>query len=78
LTLACTLNWQRASFQLPRKFCEALDTLERRQRSLQQLQAMVREANENIASGRVGPFNNEATGAAVDARMSNQFRMNRA
>lgn len=48
---------------------EALDTLERRQRSLEKLQAMVREAEEDIATGRVGPFDKEATMRAVMERV---------
>jgi antitoxin ParD1/3/4 len=48
---------------------EALDTLERRQRSLEKLQAMVREAEEDIAAGRVGPFDKEATMRAVMERV---------
>jgi Arc/MetJ-type ribon-helix-helix transcriptional regulator len=48
---------------------EALDTLERRQRSLEKLQTMVREADEDIAAGRVGPFDKEATMRAVVAKV---------
>jgi antitoxin ParD1/3/4 len=48
---------------------EALDTLERRQRSLEKLQAMVREAEEDFAAGRVGPFDKEATMRAVMERV---------
>jgi len=48
---------------------EALDSLERRQQSLQRLQAMVREAEEDVAAGRVGCFDAEATMRAVMARV---------
>jgi Arc/MetJ-type ribon-helix-helix transcriptional regulator len=48
---------------------EALDALERRQRSLEKLQAMVREADEDIAAGRVGPFDKDATMRAVMNRV---------
>jgi putative addiction module CopG family antidote len=48
---------------------EALDALERRQKSLQRLQAMVREAEEDIEAGRVGPFNVEETMRAVMNRV---------
>lgn len=49
---------------------EALDSLERRQQSLQRLQAMVREAEEDVAAGRVGEFNAEQTMHAVNERIS--------
>jgi putative addiction module CopG family antidote len=48
---------------------EAIDTLERRQRGLQTLRDMVREADEDIAAGRVGPFNADQTKAAVKGRL---------
>jgi hypothetical protein len=48
---------------------EALDTLERRQRRLEKLQAMVREADEAIAAARVGPFDKHATMRAVMERV---------
>ena len=48
---------------------EAIDTLERRQRGLQELQNMVREADEDIAAGRVGPFDADKTKAAVRKRL---------
>jgi putative addiction module CopG family antidote len=48
---------------------EALDTLERRQQSLKRLQDMVREAEEDVAAGRVGYFDAEATMRAVMARV---------
>jgi len=51
---------------------EAIDTLEKRQRSLRKLQEMVREADEDIAAGRVGPFDAETTKAAVRTRLKSQ------
>jgi len=48
---------------------EAMDTLERRQKGLARLQEMVREADEDILQGRVGPFNAQETKAAVRARL---------
>lgn len=48
---------------------EALDALERRQQSLQRLREMVREAEEDVAAGRVGCFDAEATMRAVMARV---------
>lgn len=51
---------------------EALDTLEKRQRGLQQLREMVKEADEDIASGRIGPFNAEDTKRAVRERLGQQ------
>ena len=44
---------------------EAIDTLERRQHGLQKLQDMVREADVDIAAGRVGPFDADKTKDAV-------------
>lgn len=44
---------------------EAIDTLEKRQRGLRKLQDMVREADEDIAAGRVGEFDADKTKAAV-------------
>ena len=49
---------------------EALDTLEKRQRGLQELRQMVREADDDIAAGRVGPFDAEETKRAVRQRLS--------
>lgn len=49
---------------------EAMDTLERRQRSLAKLQAMVREAEGDVAAGRVGPFDVVATKRAVSERLA--------
>ena len=48
---------------------EALDALERGQHSLQRLREMVREAEEDVAAGRVGCFDAEATMRAVMARV---------
>ncbi len=48
---------------------EAIDTLEKRQLGLRRLQDMVREADEDIAAGRVGPFNAEETKSAVRKRL---------
>jgi putative addiction module CopG family antidote len=47
---------------------EALDGLERRQQSLRQLRDMVREAEEDVAAGRVGYFDADATMRAVMSR----------
>jgi len=49
---------------------EALDTLERRQRGLEELRQMVREADDDIAAGRVGPFDAEETKRSVRQRLS--------
>jgi putative addiction module CopG family antidote len=49
---------------------EALDALERRQQSLKRLQDMVREAEEDVAAGRVGYFDADATMRAVMARVA--------
>jgi Arc/MetJ-type ribon-helix-helix transcriptional regulator len=49
---------------------EALETLERRQRSLASLQQMVRQAEEDVAAGRIGYFDVDATMQAVEARLS--------
>ena len=48
---------------------EAIDTLERRQRGLQSLRDMVREADADIAAGRVGPFHADETKNAVKRRL---------
>ena len=48
---------------------EAIDTLEKRQRGLQELRDMVREADEDIAAGRIGPFKAQETKAAVRQRL---------
>ncbi len=56
---------------------EAIDTLEKRQRGLSELQQMISEADEDIAAGRVAVFNADETKAAVRerpraSRMSNR------
>ena len=48
---------------------EALVTLEKRQRGLKELRQMVREADDDIAAGRVGPFDAEETKRAVRERL---------
>ena len=49
---------------------EALDTLEKRQCGLKELRQMVKEADDDIAAGRVGPFDAEETKRAVRNRLS--------
>lgn len=44
---------------------EALDSLEKRQRGFSEIQAMVREAEEDVAAGRVGDFDVDKTMAGV-------------
>jgi hypothetical protein len=51
-----------------------VDELERRQQSLQRLQAMVCEAEAEIAAGRVGPFNAEETMHAVQSRIDKHLQ----
>jgi putative addiction module CopG family antidote len=53
---------------------EAMATLESRQRGLEQLRQMVREADNDIAAGRVGLFDAEETKRAVRERLSQQTR----
>jgi hypothetical protein len=53
------------AYQIP----VGVDELERRQKSLQRLQAMVREAEADIAAGRVGPFNAKETIHTVQSRI---------
>ena len=48
---------------------EALDTLEKRQQGLGELRQMFEEAEEDIAAGRVGPFDTAATKQAVPERL---------
>ena len=48
---------------------EALNTLEKRQQGLGELRQMVDEAEEDIAAGRVGPFDTEATKQVVRERL---------
>ena len=54
---------------------EAIDTLEKRQRGLRNLQDMVREADEDIAAGRLGPFDADKTKAAVRERLTARERL---
>lgn len=49
---------------------EALDTLEKRQRGLKELRQMIQKADNDIAAGRVGPFDAEQTKRAVRERLS--------
>lgn len=51
---------------------EAMDALERRQQSLARLREMVREADEDVADGRVGTFDVNATMASVNRRIAAQ------
>jgi putative addiction module CopG family antidote len=48
---------------------EAMNTLEKRQRGLQELQHMVREAQDDIDAGRIGPFDADETKRAVRQRL---------
>ena len=47
----------------------AMDTLERRQHGLQEIRQMVREADEDLAAGRVGPFDADHTKRLVRERL---------
>ncbi len=47
----------------------AMDTLERRQRGLQEVRQMVREADADLAAGRVGPFDADQTKREVRERL---------
>ncbi len=49
---------------------EAMDTLEKRQRGLEQLQQMVHEADDDIAAGRVAPFAADQTKRVVRERLA--------
>jgi putative addiction module CopG family antidote len=49
---------------------EAMDSLEKRQHGVQQLRKMMQEADEDIAAGRVGPFDAEQTKRVVRRRLS--------
>lgn len=49
---------------------EALDTLEKRQLGIRELRQMVSEADEDIAAGRVAPFDAEATKRAVREQLN--------
>lgn len=48
---------------------EAMDSLERRQRGLEQLRQQVQEADADIAAGRVGAFDAEQTKRNVRERL---------
>jgi len=48
---------------------EALNTLEKRQQGLGELRRMIGEAEEDIAVGRVGPFDTASTKQAVRERL---------
>ena len=48
---------------------EALDTLEKRQRGLREVRQMIREADDDIAAGRVAQFDAEDTKRAVRERL---------
>lgn len=48
---------------------ETIDTLEKRQCGLREIGKMVQEADEDIAAGRVGPFDPDATKRAVRKRL---------
>lgn len=48
---------------------EAMDSLERRQRGLEQLRQQVQEAEADIAAGRVAPFDAEQTKRNVRERL---------
>ncbi len=56
---------------------EAIDTLEKRQFGLRRLQDMVREADEVISAGRVGPFHPDQTKNAVRKRLQAEGMFNR-
>lgn len=49
---------------------EAIDALERRQRSLARLRQMVAEAEADVAAGRVGPFDREELKREVRAELA--------
>jgi antitoxin ParD1/3/4 len=51
---------------------EAMDSLERRQRGLEQLRQQVQEADADIVAGRVGPFDAEQTKRNVRERLSQE------
>jgi putative addiction module CopG family antidote len=51
---------------------EALETLERRQRGLQQLRDMVAVAEADVADSRVGPFDREDIKRSVRQRLADQ------
>lgn len=49
---------------------EALNTLEKRERGLEELQSLVQTADEDIAAGRVGKFDIDKTLTAVRERLT--------
>ena len=49
---------------------EAIESLERRQRGMEQLRAMVAVAEEDVANGRVGLFDRDALKRSVRERLS--------
>ncbi|MGD9632482.1 MAG: type II toxin-antitoxin system ParD family antitoxin [Pirellulales bacterium] len=51
---------------------EAMDTLERRQRGLVAMRAMVAEAEADVDAGRTGPFDREAVKREVRERLAEQ------
>lgn len=51
---------------------EAMDALERRGRGLEELRQMVRQADDDLAAGRVGPFDADQTKRSVRERLSRQ------
>jgi putative addiction module CopG family antidote len=51
---------------------EALESLERRQRGLQQLRTMVVEAEADVAASRVGRFDRDAIKRDVRQRLSDE------
>jgi putative addiction module CopG family antidote len=51
---------------------EALSTLQRRQASIVRLQAMIREAEDDLVAGRVGSFNREELKREVRAQLAAQ------
>ncbi len=60
-------------FQTPEDVLRAaMDTLERRQRGLQQVRQMVQEADADLAAGRVGAFDAERTKRQVRERLQRE------
>ena len=49
---------------------EAIDTLEKRQRGLERIRAMVREADLDIAAGRIAPFDADESKRIVRQRLA--------
>jgi antitoxin ParD1/3/4 len=52
---------------------QALDALECRERGLESLRALVREAEEDVVAGRVGTFQVEQTINAIQSRLANSL-----